>query len=110
TLSLPCAYHYSLKRNLVHTAKMLSTRSVLMLLTVFLAVAAVSDALTLCPQFPSCCLGNTCHALCPSCREARRFRGGKALHPKYLYGTSGGFLINQGSDGNFVLGPFSNFR
>jgi len=82
-----------------------------MLLAVFLAVAAVCDALTLCPQFPSCCLGgDTCHALCPSCREARRFRGGKALYPKYLYGQTGGFLLDQGPDGNFVIGPFSNFR
>nr|XP_027231435.1 uncharacterized protein LOC113823037 [Penaeus vannamei] len=87
--------HYSLFRILV-TVKMLATHVILILLTGTLALAAVADSLVLCPQFPSCCYPRDhCHALCPSCREARFFRNGVRLFPKNPRGCSiGGNVIN----------------
>jgi len=50
-------------------------------LVVLLVVAAVCESLVLCPQFPSCCKSRSCHALCPSCREARHFVNGIRKRP-----------------------------
>ena len=48
------------------------------------ALVVVSRALVLCPQFPSCCYPyDTCHMLCPSCKEARFFVRGVRKFPKF---------------------------
>ncbi|XP_064079706.1 uncharacterized protein LOC135196855 [Macrobrachium nipponense] len=66
---------------------MASLRILAVLLCIAMTMAAVSDALVLCPQFPSCCYNrrpngrDTCHALCPSCREAREFTNGVRNRP-----------------------------
>ncbi|KAK7070032.1 hypothetical protein SK128_012539 [Halocaridina rubra] len=60
---------------------MASVRFILVLLVAFVALAAVCDALVLCPQFPSCCASRSCGPLCPSCREARAFTNGVRNRP-----------------------------
>ncbi|XP_064079705.1 uncharacterized protein LOC135196852 [Macrobrachium nipponense] len=51
------------------------------LLVAALSLAAVSEAVVLCPIFPACCfqktrLGNACHPLCPDCDEAFEYTRG----------------------------------
>ncbi|XP_064079563.1 uncharacterized protein LOC135196657 [Macrobrachium nipponense] len=48
---------------------MASLRFVVVLLVAFVTLAAVCDALVLCPSFPSCCARRSCGPLCPSCRS-----------------------------------------
>ncbi|KAG7164905.1 hypothetical protein Hamer_G017312 [Homarus americanus] len=75
---------------------MLSVRVAFVLLVSFASLATLTDALVFCPKFPSCCYPyDTCHALCPSCREARFFRNGIRKFPKYSRPCSiGGTFIN----------------
>ncbi|KAK7070033.1 hypothetical protein SK128_012540 [Halocaridina rubra] len=69
---------------------MASLRFTAMLFFTAVTLMALSDALVLCPQFPSCCNrrnargGDSCHALCPSCREARFFENGIRKFPTDL--------------------------
>ncbi|XP_063613969.1 uncharacterized protein LOC134787174 [Penaeus indicus] len=60
---------------------MAALRTVAVLLVVMLSLAAVSESLVLCPSFPGCCRSRSCHALCPSCREARNFVNGVRKRP-----------------------------
>ncbi|XP_037794956.1 uncharacterized protein LOC119590356 [Penaeus monodon] len=60
---------------------MASVRSIAVLMLVALSLAAVCESLKLCRQFPSCCATNSCHALCPSCREAKFFTNGVRNKP-----------------------------
>lgn len=60
---------------------MASIRSIAVLVLVALSLAAVCESLVLCRQFPSCCATNSCHALCPSCREAKFFTNGVRNKP-----------------------------
>lgn len=60
---------------------MAALRTVAVLLVVMLSLAAVSESLVLCPSFPGCCATRSCHALCPSCREARHFVNGIRKRP-----------------------------
>ena len=63
---------------------MASMKSMTILLFVALSMIVVSEALILCPMFPSCCNTRSCHMLCPSCREARFFRNGVRLMSKFM--------------------------
>lgn len=76
---------------------MFTERVILTMLAVALSIMAMVDALVLCRHFPSCCYPyDSCHALCPSCREAKHFWNGIRLYPKYpdRLCSIGGNVIN----------------